>query len=62
MVNQKQASPIRKHLLIIITYAREGYLLCDRLSLTAKCAWCIRLLSYSKYVYCYNIITYNDFT
>ena len=36
MVNQKQASPIWKHLLIIIyiyIYAREDYLLSDRLSL-----------------------------
>ncbi len=34
MVNQKQASPIWKHLLIIIyMYAREDYLLSDRLSL-----------------------------
>ncbi len=34
MVNQKQASPIWKHLLIIIYMcAREDYLLSDRLSL-----------------------------
>jgi hypothetical protein len=34
MVNQKQASPIWKNLLIIIyMYAREDYLLSDRLSL-----------------------------
>ncbi len=37
MVNQKQASPIWKHLLIIIYIiymcAREDYLLSDRLSL-----------------------------
>ena len=33
MVNQKQVPPFWKHLLIIYTYAREDYLLSDRLNL-----------------------------
>lgn len=33
MVNQKQVLPIWKYLLLIYTYARENYLLNDRLNL-----------------------------